>query len=76
MPDIEQMKKIVPLMTCEIPFSQHVCESVFGVSVTDLNFWDLLLLFCVFLGLIVVFWSASEQPTASPPKWARVYCGF
>ena len=38
MADIEQTKKIVPLITCEIPFSQHVCELVFGVNVTDLNF--------------------------------------
>ena len=39
MADIEQMKKIVPLITCEIPFSQHVCELVFGANLTDLNFW-------------------------------------
>ena len=32
------MKKIVPLITCEIPFSQYVCECVFGVNVTDMNF--------------------------------------
>ena len=38
MADIEQMKKIVLLITCEISFSQHVCELVFGVNVTDLNF--------------------------------------
>ena len=38
MADIKQMKKIVPLITCEIPFSQHVCELMFGVNVTDLNF--------------------------------------
>ena len=38
MDDSQQMKKIVPLTTCEIPFSQHVCELVFGVNVTDLNF--------------------------------------
>ena len=31
------MKKIVPLITCEIPFSQNVCELVFGVKVTDLD---------------------------------------
>ena len=37
MASIEQMKKIVPLITCEIPFSQHVCEMVLGVNVTDLN---------------------------------------
>ena len=37
MAGIEQLKKIVPLITCEIPFSQHVCELVFGISVTDLN---------------------------------------
>ena len=39
MADIKQMKKIVPIITSEIPFSQHVCELVFGVNVTDLNFW-------------------------------------
>ena len=39
MADIAQMKKIVPLITCETPFRQHVCELVFGVNVTDLNFW-------------------------------------
>ena len=41
MTDIEQSKKekIVSLITCEIPFSQHVCEWVFGVNVTDLNYW-------------------------------------
>ena len=38
MADIEQTKKIVPLITCEIPFRQHVCELVFGVNVTDMNF--------------------------------------
>ena len=36
--DIEQMKKIVLLITCEIPFNQHVCELVFGVNVSDLNY--------------------------------------
>ena len=36
---IEQMKKIVPLITREIPFSHHVCELVFGVKVTELIFW-------------------------------------
>ena len=39
MADIKQTKKIVPLITYEIPFSQHVCELVFGVNVTDLNPW-------------------------------------
>ena len=32
-----QMKKIVPFITCEIPFGQNVCELVFGVNVTDLD---------------------------------------
>ena len=35
--DVERMKKIVPLTTCEIPFCQHVCELVFGVNVTVNN---------------------------------------
>ena len=38
MADIEQMKKIVPLITCEISFCQHFCKLVSGVNVTDLNF--------------------------------------
>ena len=34
---MKQLKKIVPLITCEIPFSQHVCELMFGVNVTILD---------------------------------------
>ena len=37
MADVKQMKKIVPLITCEVPFCQHACELVFGVDVLDLN---------------------------------------
>ena len=37
MADVEQMKKIVPLITCEITFSRYVCDLMFGVGVTDLN---------------------------------------
>ena len=37
MADIEQMKKIVPLITCEITFGQFVCEMMFGVDVPILN---------------------------------------
>ena len=37
MADVEQMKKIVPLITCEISFGQGVCELMFGVNVTDLD---------------------------------------
>ena len=36
--DIKQMKKIFPLITCEISFSQKVCELVFGINVSNLNF--------------------------------------
>ena len=35
--DIEQMKKIVPLITCELSFGQNVCELTCGVNVTDLD---------------------------------------
>ena len=38
MTDIQQLKKIVPLITREIPFGQDVYEWVFGVNVTDLDF--------------------------------------
>ena len=37
MADVEQMKKIVPLITCEIAFGQNVCELMFGVNVPNLN---------------------------------------
>ena len=37
MADIAQMKKIVPLITCEIPFGQNVCELLFGVNVKGLK---------------------------------------
>ena len=35
MADVEQMKKIVPFVTCETTFSQYVCELVFGVNVSN-----------------------------------------
>ena len=38
MDDCEQMKKIVPFVTCEIAFSRNVSELMFGVDVPDLNF--------------------------------------
>ena len=38
MADVEQMKKIVPLITCEITFGQGVCQLMFGVGVSNLNF--------------------------------------
>ena len=37
MADVEQMKKIVPFITCEITFGQYVCELMFGVDVPNLN---------------------------------------
>ena len=38
MEDVQQIKNIVPLIACEIPFGQHVCKLVFGVDILDLNF--------------------------------------
>ena len=38
MADVEQMKKIVPFVTCEIDFGQNVCELMFGVDVPELTF--------------------------------------
>ena len=35
MADVEQMKKIVPLITCEVPFV-NMCELVFGVGSSEL----------------------------------------
>ena len=37
MADGQQMTKIVPLITGEIPFCQYVCKLVFGVDKLDLN---------------------------------------
>ena len=39
MADETQIKKIVSLIACEVPLCQCVCELMFGVNVTDLNFW-------------------------------------
>ena len=38
MADVEQMKKIVPFVTCEVTFGQSVCELMIGVNVSILNF--------------------------------------
>ena len=38
MTDIEQTKKIIPFVMCEITFGQDVCELMFGINVTILNF--------------------------------------
>ena len=38
MADVEQMKKIVPLVTCGITIGQNVCELMFGVNVSNFNF--------------------------------------
>ena len=37
MADVEQMKKIIPFVTCEITFGQNVCELMFGINVSNLN---------------------------------------
>ena len=36
MADVKQMKKIVPLIACEISFCQYLCKLVFGVDILDL----------------------------------------
>ena len=38
MADVEQTRKMIPLITCEISLGQYVCELVFGVDVFDLDF--------------------------------------
>ena len=44
MANIEQTKKIVPLITCEISFGQNLCELMFGANVTDFDFGSILIL--------------------------------
>ena len=36
--DDEQAKKMVPLITCETTFGQHVSKLVLGVNIFDLDF--------------------------------------
>ena len=36
MADVKQLKKVVPLLTCEIPFCQFVCKLSFGVDTPNL----------------------------------------
>ena len=38
MTDVEQMKKIVPFVTCEITFGLRVWELMFGIHVSNLSF--------------------------------------
>ena len=38
MADVEQAKKIIPFVTCEITFGHNVCELMFGINVLDLIF--------------------------------------
>ena len=37
MENIEKLKKIAPLITCEVSFGQNVCELMFGVNATNLD---------------------------------------
>ena len=53
MADVEQMKKIVPFVTCEITCGQNVCELVLGINVPNLN-----------LGVQI---NSVKQPTQSNP---------
>ena len=36
--DIEQTQKVVPFITCEVPFGQNVRELILGVNIPDLDF--------------------------------------
>ena len=38
MADVKQGQQMIPLITCENPLCQDVCELVFGVDVFDLDF--------------------------------------
>ena len=37
MADVEQTKKVIPLITCEISLGQYVCDLILSVSVFDLD---------------------------------------
>ena len=38
MANVKQAQQMIPLIKCEIPLCQDVCELVFGVDVFDLDF--------------------------------------
>ena len=38
--DVKQSEKMLPFITGEIAFRQHVCELVFGVNIFDLDFGE------------------------------------
>ena len=38
MANVKQIQQMIPLITCEIPFYQDVCEMICGVDVFDLDF--------------------------------------
>ena len=38
MANVKRTQKMIPLITCEIPFGQYVSELVLGVNVFDLDF--------------------------------------
>ena len=38
MADVEQLKRIVPFVACEMTVGQNVCELMFGIHVSNLNF--------------------------------------
>ena len=37
MADAEQRQKMIPFITCEVSFCQHVCELVLGVNIFDMD---------------------------------------
>ena len=37
MADVEQTRKMIPFITCEVSLGQYVCELVLGVSVFELD---------------------------------------
>ena len=54
------LTRINPLITREIPFGQDVCDLVFGVDVTDFDFW----------GSILIVSNNQSRATL----WVRVTC--
>ena len=63
MADVEQIKKIVQFVTCEVSFGQDVCGLVFGVNVPDLN-----------LGIQIDSVKQQIQSNSVSP-WHMSHCG-
>ena len=68
MADVEQMKKMVPLITHEITFGQHVRKLVLGVHIFDLDLGVSAQRYTEISGSDVVIAALPTLPCRSDPQ--------